>query len=127
MTEKEQIEQLTEALLRYVAVYGKTQLQADGLRTTAELMSRFGIVALPENSVVLTKAEKKELLHEMYEQGKFDAMELKYSAGFAFGSRETAKQIYITGKYYYAKHSPTERQLSDFLAHIKETYDVGVE
>lgn len=41
--------------------------------------------------------------------------------------KETAKEIYITGKYYYAKHSPMERQLSDFLAHIKETYGVEVE
>lgn len=41
--------------------------------------------------------------------------------------KETAKQIYIAGKYYYAKHSPTERQLNDFLAHIKETYGVEVD
>ena len=27
-----------------------------------------------ENSVVLTKAEKQKLLHEMYEQGRFDAL-----------------------------------------------------
>lgn len=41
--------------------------------------------------------------------------------------QERAKEIYITGKYYYAKHSPMERQLSDFLANIKETYGVEVE
>lgn len=57
MTDKQQIEQLKEALQRYVAVYGKTQLQADGLYTTAELMSKFGITALPKNAVVLTKTE----------------------------------------------------------------------
>lgn len=61
-TDKQQIEQLKEALQRYVAVYGKTQLQADGLYTTAELMSKFGIMALPKNSVVVDKEYlKKEL------------------------------------------------------------------
>lgn len=29
---------------------------------------------LPEDSIILTKAEKEKLLHEMYEQGRFDAI-----------------------------------------------------
>ena len=64
MTDKQKIEQLKEALLRYVAVYGKTHLQADGLYTTAELMSKFGITALPKKVVVLTEEEYNALLLE---------------------------------------------------------------
>ena len=85
-----------------------------------------GYRLIPDGAVVLTKEE--------YEQIKQEYVELKHKVREMYTweqmeqtRKETAKAIYIAGKYYYAKHSPTERQLSDFLAHIKETYDVEVE
>lgn len=86
---------------------------------------------VPENAVVLTREE-----YEWYRK-QCEELNNIYSNGFRTLTevhklleqtrKETAKEICITGKYYYAKHSPMERQLSDFLAHIKETYGVEVE
>lgn len=95
MTDKQQIEQLKEALLRYVAVYGKTQLQADGLYTTAELMSEFGIVALPKNAVVLTN-EKLELGEWEGEVQVMSMARQTYDACLKQARKETAKEILQT-------------------------------
>lgn len=43
-------------------------------KTYAEALIKNNIVQIHEDSVVLTKAEKQKLLHEMYEQGRFDAL-----------------------------------------------------
>ena len=92
MTDK-QIEQLKEALLRYVAVYGKTHLQADGLYTTAELMSKFGIVALPKNAVLLTD-EKLELGEWEGEVQVMSMARQTYDACLKQTRKETAKEIF---------------------------------
>ena len=93
MTDKQQIKQLTEALLRYVAVYGKTHLQADGLYTTAELMSKFGIIALPKNAVVLTQEEYNAL---MLEQKRLKEIVDRIPCGYELKDKtrkETAREI----------------------------------
>ena len=38
------------------------------------IINMLGYRKIPENAVVLTKEEKSKLLHEMYEQGKFDGV-----------------------------------------------------
>ena len=43
-------------------------------RKYAEAAYNAGYCKIPEGSVVLTKEEKQKLLHEMYEQGKFDGV-----------------------------------------------------
>lgn len=40
----------------------------------AEIAITEGYRKLSKDSIVLTKAEKEKLLHEMYEQGRFDAI-----------------------------------------------------
>ena len=86
-------------------------------KTYAEALVKNNVIQIHEDSVVLTKAEKQKLLHEMYEQGKFDAIayldkedrlvlsreelherdENMYQTGITmgrkFGSKETAKSI----------------------------------
>lgn len=68
---------------------------------------------VPEGAVVLTQDEKKKLLHEMYEQGKFDAIAelqmdgkvvmrggeltgrlgVEWSKGYAQARKETTKEF----------------------------------
>ena len=93
----------------------------------AESLYNKGCRLVPEGAVVLTREEYNALL---LEQKRLKEIVDRIPCGYELkdkARKETAKGIYIAGKYYYAKHSPTERQLSDFLAHIKETYDVEVE
>lgn len=144
MTDKQQIEQLKEALQRYVAVYGKTQLQADGLYTTAELMSEFGIVALPENAVVLSREELSKRDYEFRQIGydeclrdnpKKDiyikALERKIdqlNAKLDQARKETAKEILqALRKKAYTNNYCQEIILSSELDELAKQYDVEVE
>lgn len=45
-----------------------------GCTGMAERLYDVGYRKIPENAVVLTQSEKQKLLHEMYEQGSFDAL-----------------------------------------------------
>lgn len=146
-TDKQQIEELKNILINSKAVtFGKNVQKPyfqyrydkfflsnnDGYLTVdyskfAEALYNANYRQVPKNAVVLTEEEYNAL---MLEQKRLKEIVDRIPCGYELKDKtrkETAREIYITGKYYYAKHSPMGRQLSDFLAHIKETYGVEVE
>ena len=66
MTNKQQTEQLKEALNKYARAYGKSFETVYGEYTVARTMIDFGMLPLllPENAVVLTREEYNALLYE---------------------------------------------------------------
>ena len=50
------------------------EIRGYNFRISELKMNKCPLKELPKDSVVLTKAEKQKLLHEMYEQGRFDAL-----------------------------------------------------
>lgn len=64
MTNKQQIEKLTEALNKYARAYGKSFETVYGEYTVARTLVDFGILPLllPENAVVLTQEELEDMV-----------------------------------------------------------------
>lgn len=144
MTDKrQQIEDMAKVLCGITKVCKDCKFNGNCLAyNSAEALYNANYRRVPKNAVVLTQEEYEELKNESaaiakdyQEMGQFydekcEELEKLIQEKHKWTEqalKETAKEIYITGKYYYAKHSPMERQLSDFLAHIKETYGVEVE
>lgn len=122
MTDKQQIEDIAMELYN-----NQDKIDVTNPYEVADLIYNANYRQVPKNAVVLTQEEYNALL---LEQKRLKEMVDRIPCGYELKDKtlkETAKEIYITGKYYYAKHSPKERQLSDFLAHIKETYGVEVD
>lgn len=136
MTDKQQINELDIAIRNIVknnfvkvpnyGKYGGYLCDIDiSTSSIATALYNAGYRKIDENAVVLTREEYYEMLADV--KTVKEKLVRMFDRTKAETRKETAKEIYITGKYYYAKHSPMERQLSDFLAHIKETYGVEVE
>lgn len=72
MTEKEK--QIIEMAGDMSFASTKVDLYLDDRKEIAKVLYLLGYRLIPDGAVVLTKEKKKKLFHEMYEQGKFDAI-----------------------------------------------------
>ena len=77
MDRQKQVEEMTRELSNiqtyaYMEIYPCRQKQPNEI--VAEHLVRKGWIKPDESAVVMTREEKVSLLHEMYEQGRFDAM-----------------------------------------------------
>ena len=65
----------------------------DNYKDMAKGLVEEGCIKIHEGAVVLMKDEKQKLLHEMYEQGKFDALADLQKAGKIILTKEELTQI----------------------------------
>ena len=94
MKDKEMIEEISKILDLYsgCSSYNKAYNIANALYLQ-------GYRKLTEDSVVLSKFEKEKLLHEMYEQGKFDALADLEKEGKVVLSREEYELLVECSSY----------------------------
>lgn len=71
MTDKQQIEDIAMELYN-----NQDKIDVTNPYEVAELIYNINYRKVPKDALVLTKQEKQKLLHDMYEQGKFDAIAL---------------------------------------------------
>lgn len=71
MTDKQQIEDIAMELYN-----NQDKIDVTNPYEVAELIYNINYRKVPKDALVLTKQEKQNLLHDMYEQGKFDAIAL---------------------------------------------------
>lgn len=97
-----------------------------------------GYRKIPEDFITVSEFEYKDLKYRLNRAMQYNSLlqkeidELKEELSTCVeiknqARKETAKQIYITGKYYYNKHCSKDVALNRFADWIKETYEVGEE
>lgn len=80
-----------------------------------------GYRKIPQDDVVLTKEEYQKIVNEREEY-----LNDRFAVCHALrqSRKETAKEIWTVGKYYYSKHASKDVAMNMFADWIKEEYGV---
>ena len=124
MTNKQQTEQLKEALNKYAIAYGKSFETAYGIYTEARTLIDFGMLPLllPENAVVLTKEQYDNMFSFKTTRGGFYNI---LDTVREVQSQETANEIF-TKLIEVAKNNDNKISIGLLKAWAIE-YDMEVE
>jgi hypothetical protein len=113
--DKQMIEEMAKDMGIAFQISGTTKFA-----TIAEMLVSYGYRKIPDGVVVLTES-KEELLHEMYEQGKFDAMADLEKDGKVVLTREEYDGLKLIASNYGKAIKETEIKTAEkFAERLKE-------
>ena len=136
MTDKQQIEDIAMELYN-----NQREIDVTNPYEVAELIYKAGYRKVDENAVVLTQEEEQDLIHEMYEKGKFDIFIELRSTVYENTRKETARELleliyqslatclvhYKDGHYYFEEFDVTyilKTAEKQFGVEIKKPWEV---
>ena len=134
MTDKQQIEELRKFLSQLCCISNCDNCKWRSLEEgscldyfEAEALFNANYRQVPPNAVVLTQEEYNAL---MLEQKRLKEIIDRIPCGYELKDKtrkETAKEIYITGKHYYYKYKSKDVAMNMFADWIKETFGLEVD
>ena len=121
MIEEQQIEKAAKALRD---AYESTPWNARSWFSLAEEVCK---AIIPQDAVVLSREKYDTLL---LEQKRLKEIVDRIPCGYELKEqtrKQTAKEIWLVGKYYYSKHASKDVAMNMFTDWIKDEYEIEVD